>query len=139
MRKTLWTFLLLWASSAIKGLQVNQGGHMELTRLKMFLMYVRAIKTFRLLFMSLLGMGLCMVLLSTGLILFHATLFLYSPWSMETKMLVGFLCSAVYLLLTLTLFYKIFAQDKWLKIFHAEGIMEHLKQEAGPTQEGSEK
>jgi len=118
MKKALWSFLMLWASSAMKGLQSNPGGHLELTRLKMALMYVRGIKTFRLLFMSLLGMGFCMVLLFTGLILFHATLFLYSPWSMETKMLVGFLCSAVYLLLTLTLFYKIFSQDKWLKIFH---------------------
>jgi len=139
MRKALWTFLLLGASSAVKGLQASQGGHVELARLKMSLMYVRSIKTFRLLFMSLLGMGFCMVLLFMGLVLFHATLFLYSPWSVETKMLVGFFCSAVYLLMTLTLFYKIFAQDKWLRIFHAESVVEQIKKGAGPTQEGSER
>ena len=135
MRKTLWALFLLWASSAIKGLQASQGDHMELTRLKASLMYVRAIKTFRLLFMSLLGMGLCLVLLFMGLILFHVSLFLYSPWGMETKMLVGFLCSVIYLLAGLAVFSKIFAPDKWLEIFHAHGIMEHLKGEASPAQE----
>ena len=129
MKKTLWTFLLLWASSAIKGLQAGQGGHMELTRLKMSLMYVRTIKTLRLLFMSLLGMGVCLILLLVGLILFHVSLFMYAPWSMETKMLVGFLLSAIYLLATLVLFSKIFAADKWLEIFHAKGILAHIKQE----------
>src|SRR5580704_14055374 len=98
MKKTLWTLLLLWASSAVKGLQANQGGHMELTRLKMSLMYVQSIKTFRMLFMCLLSVGVCLILLLTGIILFHVSLFLYAPWSMETKMLVGFLSSAVYLL-----------------------------------------
>jgi hypothetical protein len=140
LRKTLWTFLLLGATSAIKGLQFNQGGRMELTRLKMSLVYVRAIKTFRLLFMSLLGMGVCIVFLFMGLALFHASLFLYSPWSMQTKMIIGFLFSAVYLLMTLTLLYKIFAQDIWLKIFNAENILDQIKGEIGPAEEeGSEK
>ncbi len=112
---------------------------MELARLKMSLVYVRAIKTSRLLFMSFLGIGLCMVLLFMGLVLFHVSLFLYAPWSMETKMMVGLLCSAVYFLITIALFYKIFAQDEWLRIFNAEGIMEQLKEEVSPRREGSEK
>ena len=132
MKKTLWTLLLLWASSAIKGLQANQGGHMELTRLKMSLFYVQTVKTFRLLFISLLSMGMCLTLLLAGIILFHVTLFLYAPWSMETKMWVGFLCSAAYLLSAYLLFSKIFAADKWLEIFHAEGIIGNLKQETVP-------
>jgi hypothetical protein len=132
MKKTLWTFLLLWASSAIKGLQANQGGHMELTRLKLSLMYVRSIKTFRLLFMSLLGMGFCLVLFLMGFIVFQMSLFLYSPWSAGTKMMVGFLSSAIYLLAALFFVSKIFAADKWLEIFHAEGIMDHLHKEAIP-------
>jgi hypothetical protein len=130
MRKTLWTILLLWASSAVKGLQANQGNHIELTRLKASLMYVRSIKTFRLLFMSLLSMGVCLVFLFVGLILFHVSLFLYAPWSVGTKMLVGLLCSVVYLLATFIMFAQIFASDKWLKIFHADAIMDHLGQEA---------
>jgi len=134
MRKILWTSLLLWASSAAKGLMSNQGEHMETTRLKMSLMYVRSIKTFRLLFMSLLSMGVCLILLFMGLVLFHVSLFLYAPWSMETKMTVGLLCSLFYLLATYVLFSKIFASDKWLKIFHAEGILDHLHKEVIPKE-----
>jgi hypothetical protein len=129
MKKTLWTLFLLWATSAIKGLKANQGDHMEITRLKMSLLYVRTIKTFRLLFMSLLSMGVCLVLLLAGIILLHISLFLYAPWSAETKMLVGIWSSVIYLLVSFALFSRIFAADKWLEIFHAEGIMEQLKKQ----------
>lgn len=132
MKKTLWAFLLFAVSSAIKGLQANQGGPMELTRLKMSLVYVRSIKTVRLLFMVLLGMGVCLVLLFVSLVLFHITLFLYAPWSVGTKMLVGLLCSAVYLSATFVMFSQIFASGKWLSIFHADAIMEHLHKKEVP-------
>jgi pilus assembly protein TadC len=138
MKKTFWTLLLLWASSAIKGFQAHQGDHMELTRLKVSLMYVRTIKTLRLLFMSLFSMGVCLVLLLVGLVLFYVSLFLYAPWSMETKMLVGFLSSAIYLLASFVLFSKIFAADKWLAIFHAESIIDRLKHETAEGQKASQ-
>jgi hypothetical protein len=138
MRKTLWTLLLLWASSAVKGLQASQGNHMELTRLKMSLLYVRTVRTLRLLFMSLLSMGICLILLLAGLILFYVSLFLYAPWSAETKMLVGFFSSAIYLLGSFALFSKIFASDKWLEIFNAEGIIAHLNGDPDPVQKKRE-
>jgi len=134
MKKTLWTLLLLWAATAIKGLLVNQGDHIEMARLKISLMYVRSIKTLRLLFMSLLSMGICLILLLAGIILFHVSLFLYAPWSVETKMLVGILSSAIYWLLSVALFSKIFSADKWLEIFHAEGLAGDLNLEASPNQ-----
>jgi hypothetical protein len=133
MKKSIGALLLLLASSAFKGVQLNPSGHIEMTRLRMSLMYVRFIKTFRLLFLSLLSIGVCLVFLFVGLILLHVSLFLYSPWSMGTKMVVGLSCSLVYLLATLVMFSQIFASDKWLRIFHAETIMDHLHKEAGPT------
>jgi hypothetical protein len=134
MKKTLWTILLLWASSAIKGLQANQGEHMEVTRLKMSLLYVQMIKTFRLLFMSILGMGICLVLLLAGIILLHISLFLYTPWSMATKLSVGLLSSVIYLLSGFALFSRIFAEGKWLQIFNAEKILAKLDLEDGGGQ-----
>ena len=119
MNKTIWAFLLLLVSSAFKGFKTNQGNNMDLARLKVSLMYVRSVKTFRLLFMSLLSMGVCLIFLLVGLVLFHVSLFLYTPWSTGTKMLVGLSCSLVYLLAALAMFSQIFASDKWLKIFHA--------------------
>ncbi len=129
MRKILWTSILLWFSSGLKGLQAYNGGHMELTRLKIALMYVRSVKTFRLLFMSLLSIGVCLVFLLVGLVLFHVSLFLYAPWSMATKMLVGLFFSLAYLMATFVIFTQIFSSDKWLKIFNADAIMENLHEE----------
>ena len=105
----------------LKGLQANQGDHMELTRLKMSLMYVRTIKTFRLLFMSLLSMGICLIFLLVGLILFHVSLFFYAPWSMETKMLVGFLSSAIYLLATSVVIFQDFCCGQMARDFSCGG------------------
>ena len=139
MKKTLWALFLLWASSAVKGLQATQGDHMELTRLKMSLMYVRSIKTFRLLFVSLLGMGVCLILLLAGIILFYVSVFLYAPWSVETKMWIGLLSSIICLWASVSVFSRIFAADKWLEIFHAKGIMAYLnKENSSPIQKESE-
>jgi hypothetical protein len=77
-------------------------------------------------------MGVCLVFLFVSIILLHVSLFLYAPWSMGTKMMVGLVCSLVYLLATLVMFSQIFASDKWLKIFHAETIMDHLNKETAP-------
>ena len=127
MKKTLGALVMFWLSSMLKGLQAN-GGHMELTRLKMSVMYVRSIKTFRLLFMSLLGIGLSLMFLFIGLIVFHISLFLYAPWTMEIKMVVGLVFSAVYLLASLSLFSQIFAPEKWLEIFNANDIAKDFQQ-----------
>jgi hypothetical protein len=135
MKKLLGTFLFVLASSALKGLRANPAAHMELTKLKMSLLYVKSIKTFRLLFMSLLSMGVCLVFLLMGLILFHASVFLYAPWSMGTKMFVGLGFSLAYLLGTAFIFAQVFASDKWLKIFHAEAMIDHLHKEASPKEE----
>jgi len=131
MRKTMGALLMLLMSSAFKG-QINPSGHMELTKLRMALLYLRFIKTSRLLFLSLLSMGMCLVFLLAGLILFHVSLFLYAPWSIPTKMFVGLGFSFFYLLVTLIVFSQIFASEKWLEIFHAHTIIDHLNKEAVP-------
>ena len=130
MRKALWTLLALGASSLVKQIRTNPGNHMELARLKLSLLYLRSIKTFRLLFMSLLSMGVCLTFLLVGLILLHATLFLYAPWSIETKMLVGLTGSVAYLVAAFVMVSKTFASDKWLKTFHADTLTNKLNTEA---------
>ncbi|MDE2223284.1 MAG: hypothetical protein KGK03_09485 [Candidatus Omnitrophica bacterium] len=129
MKRSLWTLLLLLMSWWLKGLQGSNRGYVHLAKLKMSLIYVRFIKTFRLLFLSLLGLGVGIILLLAGLVLLHVSLFLYAPWSTETKLAVGLLCAAAYLIATLVLFYQIFSSDKWLKIFHVDAIMDHLRKE----------
>jgi len=92
----------------------------------MSLMYVRSIKALRFLFLGMLCMAMCLLFLMTGLIVLHVSLFVYTPWTMATKMLVGLLCSLIYFLAAFGIFYQIFSSERWLKIFHAERLTEDL-------------
>jgi len=135
MKKIIGAFLLLLSSSVFKGMRSSHTDHLEVAKLKMSLMYVQSIKTFRLLFISLLGMGICLVFLLAAIILFHVSLFLYAPWSMNTKMTLGLLCSLIYFIATMVVFSQVFAADKWLRIFHAENLMDHLYQKEATQQD----
>jgi len=135
MKKLMWALFLFLGSSAFKGSSANAGNYMELTGLKVSLMYVRSIKTFRLLFMSLFSMGMCLIFLLIGLIVLHISLFLYTPWSMGTKMLIGLSCASVYLIATVVMISQTFASDKWLKIFNAEGLINQLNKEIVPKED----
>lgn len=130
MKNTLWAFFLFLASTAFKGgWQLNRLDHVKMAKIKMSLVYLRCIKTSRLLFLGVLNMGICLVFILTGLVLLHLSLFLYAPWSAATKMLVGILCSLAYLAAALIMISQIFVPDKWLKIFHADTLAERLHQE----------
>jgi hypothetical protein len=49
---------------------------------------------------------------------------------METKMWVGFVFAAVYLLIAVKSFLYVFAEGKWLNIFYAQNIFKELDAEA---------
>ena len=125
MRKTLIN-LLLFFSGTFKGFASYPRAHLDLARLRISLIYLRSIETFRLLFISLLGLGVCLIFLLSGLILFNVTLFLYTPWSNEAKMYIGFILAASYFLVAGGAFLYIFSQTKWLKIFHADNMVGRL-------------
>jgi hypothetical protein len=130
MRKNVMTLFLLLASSFVKGLAPYRKNSMDLVKLKASLFYIKSIKTSRLLFMSLLGVGVCLIFLFGGLILFHATLFLYAPWSAQTKLAVGLVFSAIYLAVTIAAFFYVFSPNQWLRIFHVDQLIEDLAQKA---------
>jgi hypothetical protein len=145
MKKTLLTLLLL-GFKAIKGAQNPRAFHrsfMDLARLKASLMYVKSIETFRLLFVSALGIGICLVLLTSSLVLFHATLFLYAPLSAQAKMWAGFSFALVYFLVAFKAFSYVFSESQWLKIFHAEDVVDDItgshRSEASSSPEFSRK
>jgi hypothetical protein len=97
----------------------------DFIRLKLSFFYIKSIKTFRFLFLSLLGIGVCLVFLTTSLILFHTALFLYSPWSPEVKFWIGMGFAILYFSITLFIFNKVFSQRRWMEIFHADDIGKH--------------
>ena len=116
--------VLFLAFRAMKGFNPtrNHRSFLYLARLKASLMYVKSIETARLLFVSMLGIGICLTLLSISLLLFHATLFLYAPWNAEVKMWVGLAFALVYFGIAVKAFSYVFSEAQWLKIFHAEDI-----------------
>jgi hypothetical protein len=138
MRRNFMTSVLFLGAMALKGLNAKKETYQDIARLKMSLMYVKSVETFRLLFVSLLGVGLCLTLLSTAIVLFHITSFLYAPWTDETKMWFGFAFSGFYLLAAVLIFNAIFAQAKWLKIFHADGIKKQLAEECKKAEQEEE-
>jgi hypothetical protein len=132
-KQTLLTFLLL-AFKAVRGANPVQyhRSMMDLARLKASLMYVKGIETFRLLFMSAMGMGVCLVLLLSSLMLFHAALFLYTPWSAQVKLMVGLSFALVYFLITVKAFSYVLSESKWLEIFHAQDVAEDIAGKVSP-------
>lgn len=135
MKKTIMAFLFSLFPIMMQGLNPSRrAASMEIARLKMSLLYIKSIETSRLLFISLLGIGVCLVFMTIGLIIFHATLFLYAPWSAATKMYVGFAFTAIYFSIAGIAFSYVFSQDKWLKIFHADSIINSLKDKSSPEE-----
>lgn len=101
----------------------------DVMRIKVALAYIKFIRIFRLLFMSMLGIGICINLLFGGLALFYVTFFLYTPFSQETKMWVGFASAALFFGVAVKTFSYFFDPRQWLKIFHADHVLKELDRE----------
>ncbi len=109
----------------------------DITQLKISTAYLKSIKTFRLLFLSLLVIGLMMVLATVGLILVYVSVFVYAPWDAPAKMAFGLLSAAFYFWVVWMLSLRICPQDVWLKMFHADEMVKNLSQgESSATKTG---
>ena len=126
MKKILLPLFIALFSAGVKGFSPYNRSATELARLKMSLMYLKGVETFRLLFINLLGVGVCLIFLISGLLLVPSLLLFYAPWPNEVKMYVGFGCAMMYLLISVGIFSYLFSQSKWLEIFHASGIANQL-------------
>lgn len=127
MNKLLFSSLILGAKNFFKVLNQEPSSAPNIDRMKMTLLYVKGIKTMRMLFLSFLGVGICVVFLMVGLILFNMTLFTYTLLDMQTKMYVGFGLSFVYLFIASAIFQYVFSQDNWLVMFNAKELMKDLR------------
>ena len=130
MKKILKSLLLGLLLRPRQGFNSFQRSTMDLAKLKMSLLYLKSIETSRLLFASLLGIGICLVLLMSSVFLFHASIFLYSSWSAAAKMWFGIFFAVLYMALAAAGFIYIFSQAKWLKIFHAGNIADDLNKKS---------
>ena len=102
----------------------------EITKLKITKLYVQSIGSLRLLFITLFGMGVCLVFLLSAIVLLHAVIFMYMPWDVQTKIWVSLFFVALYFIIAIAASICVFSQMNWLKMFHAEKILEQLKEKS---------
>lgn len=129
MKKFIMTALFFLTSRFLKGGGMGvfaESPLMKLTPLKMSIAYLRSIQTFRLLFISLLGIGGCLIFIVAGLVVLNVTLLTLTPWSQETKLFVGLGCAFFYLLIGFGVLAYIFSEEKWMKMFHADDVVKYL-------------
>ena len=119
--------LAVWATNLFKGLTQDPACSHNADRLRMSLLYIKSIKTFRLLFISFLGVGACLVFLLAGLILLDVTLFMYAPLDAQTKMYIGLASTFTYFLIAGLLFHYIFLQETWMSMFNAKEMMKEIE------------
>jgi hypothetical protein len=131
MKRILLTLLTLAWTSFLKSSGTTQAQSLQT---KMSLYYLKGIKTTRLLFMSLLGVGICLILLWTGLVVVHVSLFLTS-WEPQTKLLVNMIFGLIYITVAVGTFSFVFSETLWLKMFHMDKIMEELKKKKAQSSE----
>lgn len=126
MNRKIMTLLTLLFSGAAQKIRFNRMAYTEIANLKLKLFYLRVVKSCRLLFLSQCAIGLCLVLLFSGLVLFHATFFLYAPCGAGVKMWVGFISSGIYLLIAAKFMTGFLSESKWIDIFYAQGMYKDL-------------
>jgi hypothetical protein len=102
----------------------------EITKLKMAKLYVKGVESLRLLFIAIFGMGVCLVFLLSAIVLFHTIILFYMPWDVQTKICVSLVFAGMYLIIAIASFGYVFSQLKWLKMFHADKILDQLKEQS---------
>ena len=134
MGKNMFKLILLILSGASQRIgrtfNANRMNYAEVAHLKMAMLYLKTIKTCRFLFLSFLGIGVCLVFLLTSLVLFNVSLFMYAPYTDSAKMWLGFCFAAVYLSIAGVAFTYVFSQSKWVEIFNAGNILDKLDAES---------
>ncbi len=133
MRKNLMTLLFFMITNAAKNFTMNRNAYGDSTRIKAALLYLKVVKASRLLFLNTLGLVACLFFLLSSIVLFHITFFLYAPYSVATKMWVGFAFATVYMGVSVAAFFYICAEETWSKIFQAQNIIGKLEDKPGET------
>ena len=126
MNKILMGVLVSLFAGFMKKSSSDQQAYKDIALLKMTVLYLKSVETFRLVCISVLCISSCVIFFITSIVLFHTSLFLYAPWRAEDKMLFGFLSAAFYLLTAVAVCFYIFNPERWLKIFHAHRIVDQL-------------
>jgi hypothetical protein len=121
MNKGILKLLLVGlASKLLSGAQTSH--YRDLVRMRFSLFYLKLIKTTRLLCLSFLGIGVCLIFLLMGMISLEIVIFVYCPGSVESKLNIGLLLALICFLISLSAFSFAFSESKWIDMFHVDKI-----------------
>ena len=126
MNKFLMTGVLFVVSKLLQGVNIHQGTSEQITKLKLAEVYLYAVKTARLLLISLVASGACLMFLMMGLMLVHYIVLAYMPWPDMVKVIVTLICAVSYIALAAGIFRYVFAEDRWMKMCNAEAMIKDL-------------
>jgi len=128
MNKLIMTGLYFLVSKFFQG--ASSGTSEDLTKLKLATVYLHAVKISRLLCMSLLGAGACLVLFIVGIILIHSIILFYAPWDVSVKIAITLISAIFYIFTAVGIAVYFFAEDKWMKMFNTEAMIKELTEHA---------
>ena len=123
----LWSAMVEVLAKAKGFVADQQQGLQDMAQLRIRLFCLRTIQTVRLLFVYLLGTGICLVFLLSSISMCNTTLFNYASLTPQAKMWLGFSLAAVYLIVACVVFSILFSEKKWLRIFHAHHMFRDLE------------
>lgn len=126
MNNILMTGLCFVVTKLMQGIGSSSGSNEEIAKLKLAAIYLHAVKISRLLFISFLGSGVCLIFLFIGLLLIHGTIWFYAPWDIAVKVTVTLIAAFSYILIAVGIFAYVFAEDKWMKMFNAKAMIQEL-------------
>jgi len=89
----------LLAGMAIKLLDNYRRLSIQLLKIEAARCYLHGVQMARLSAMGLMGMGLVIVLICVGVLLFHAGLFILLPWILEAKAVLGMVLGLAYVVI----------------------------------------
>lgn len=88
----------------------------ELFKDQILAVYTHAIESVRKVFLAGVATAFCLLLITTGFLLFHLALYLVLPWTESERALLFFILSAIYMTIPIVLVVWLNSRLRWLRI-----------------------
>ena len=127
-----YLFKGLLAGVAIKLLDDYRQLSLQLLKIEAVKVYLRGVRMARSSAIGLMRMALFIMLISFGVLLLHAGLFLLLPWSVEAKAILGICLGLAYLVVGGVALHSAMAEKTWMR---KSGATDMLEAAAGQPKE----
>ena len=98
----------------------------KMVKLQMAAGYVKTIKVFRKIQMSLFAMLFCMIFFISGITIIHITILFFAPWTEITRIILTVIFGCIYIFLGVGLFIFLISEKNIIQLFRVDELIEHL-------------